>query len=304
LLELARTAVENDPDIRVAEFRAAHGVGSNEAQAVLRAAWWERGYRQYGRLTLEDLHPRYRSLVKPPASQDPACDVTIDTAPDALRLEIERALAAARDAMGSMGDHLQLLARRVIVEVEAGAVRDVRAAESATQELATEIEVAQRQEAEARRETASIREELNSELSRLTQELRDQTRERVAADRAREVAEEDRRQAHAMLERGRETMARQTADLSTRLADAERVVGATERLVQTLTETNADLRRRLDEAVEALAGARRDTAVAESKAAASEARLLLLDKNAATVVSATISNERGPEASGVVSVRL
>lgn len=276
LLELARTAVESDPDIRVAVFRSAHGVGTNEAQAVLTAARWERGYRHYGRLPLEELHPRYQPLVKAPGSQDPAAHVTIESAPEALRLEIERAMATAREAMGSMGDHLQLLARRVIAETEAAALRDIRAAESACQELVTEVEVAQRQEAEARRETASIREQLNAEISRLTQELRDQTKERAATDRAREVAEEDRRQAHATLERSREAMARQTADLSTRLADAERAVGATDRLVQSMTETNADLRRRLDEAVEALAEARRDASLAESRWAVAESRLELL----------------------------
>src|SRR4051812_591416 len=119
--------------------------------------------------------------------------------------------------------------------------------------------------------------------------LRDQTRERAAADREREVAEEDRRQAHAMLERGREAMALQAADLSGRLADAERVVGATDRLVLSLTETNADLRRRLDEAVEALAGARREAAVAEARTAVAEARLTVLESNALVAVAGAVT---------------
>jgi hypothetical protein len=67
-----------------------------------------------------------------------------------------------------------------------------------------------------------------------------------------------------------------TAELSNRLADAERVVGATDRLVLSMTETNADLRWRLGEAVEALAEARREGSLAESKWAVAEARLGLL----------------------------
>lgn len=278
LLDLAREAVDSNPDIPVATFRVAHGVGSNEAHAALTAAWWERGYRHYGRLTLEQLHPRYQPLVKTPLPQDPAGDITIDSAPEALRLEVDLTLTAARDALGRLGDHLQIVARRVMAEADARVAQDIQAADGASRDLATEIEIAQRHEADARREAASIREELNAEISRLAQGLRDQTRERAAAERARESAEDDRRHAHATLERGREAMERQTADLSGRLADAERVAGATDCQIQMMTDVVADLRRRLDGAVDAVAGGRRDAAMAESRAAAAEARLALLQE--------------------------
>ena len=279
LLDLAREAVDSNPDTPVAAFRVAHGVGSSEAHAALTAAWWERGYRHYGRLTLEQLHPRYQPLVKPPASRDPAGEITIDSAPEALRLEVDRALTAAREAMGRVGDHLQAIARRVIADADARVTRDILTADGASRDLATEVEVAQRHEADARRETASIREELAAEISRLTQEVRDQTRERAAAERAREVAEEDRRLAHATLERGREAMERHTADLSGRLADAERAAGAADRQLQMMTDVVADLRRRLDGAVDAVAGARREAAIAEARAAVAEARLTLLQES-------------------------
>lgn len=279
LLDLAREAVESNPEIPVSTFRAAHGVGSSEALAALTAAWWERGYRHYGRLGIEQLHPRYRSLVKTPVSQDPAGDITIDAAPEALRLEVDRSLTAARDALGRLGDHLQIMAKRVIAEADARAAQDILAADGASRELATEVEVAQRQEADARRETASIREELNAEISRLAQDLRDQTRERAAAERARDTAEEDRRLANATLERSRETMERQAADLSARLANAERGAGASDRELQLMADVVTDLRRRLDGAVEAVGGARREAAAAESRAAAAEARLELLKES-------------------------
>ena len=43
LLDLARAAIAHDPDIPVLAFRAAHQIGSADAQAVLAAARWEIG---------------------------------------------------------------------------------------------------------------------------------------------------------------------------------------------------------------------------------------------------------------------
>lgn len=278
LLDLARAAVDNNPDVPVATFREEWGVGTSEAHAVLTAARWELGYRHYGRLPLEQLHPRYQSLVKAPERQDPSVAITVDSAAEVLILEVDRALAAARDAIGRVGDHLRAAARKTISDAEAGALGDIQAAEGAARDLASEVEVARRYEADARSDTASVREQLNAEISRLTHELRDQTRERAAAERTRERAEDDRRQALAAMNAGREMTEKQIADLTARLAHAERAAGATDRHVQTMTEVIGDLRQRLDDAVDAVAGARRDAAAAESRAAADEARVALLQQ--------------------------
>jgi chromosome segregation ATPase len=278
LLELARSAVAEDPDIPVATFRRDHGVGTTEAHAVLTAARWELGYRHYGRLPLDQLHPRYQSLVKAPATRDPAATLTVDTAPEALRLEVEQAFVTAREALGRVGEHLRAAAKQVIADTEASAAGDIVAAERAARDLASEVEVAQRHEADARRETATIREQLHAEISRLTQELRDQTRERAAAERARELAEEDRRQALATMNGGREATEKQIADLTSRLADAQRAAGATEAHVQTMTEVIADMRRRLDEAVTSAEAARQESSTSNAKAAAAEARVALLQQ--------------------------
>lgn len=279
LLDLARAAVADNPDIPVATFRRDHGVGTTEAHAVLTAARWEVGYRHYGRLPLEQLHPRYQSLVKAPATRDPTAALTVDTAPEVLRLEVEQAFVAAREALGRVGEHLRAVAKQAIADTEASAAGDIVAAEGAARDLASEVEVAQRHEADARRETATLREQLNTEISRLTQELRDQTRERAASEKARELAEEDRRQALAALNGGRDATEKQIADLTSRLSDAQLAAGATERHVQTMAEVIEDLRGRLDEAVEATAVARRESSASQAKAAAADARVALLQES-------------------------
>jgi predicted nucleic acid-binding Zn-ribbon protein len=279
LLDLARAAVAENPDVPVATFRRDHGVGTTEAHAVLTAARWERGYRHYGRLPLEQIHPRYQSLVKAPETHDPSAAIRVDAAPEVLRLEVDRAFEAVRDAVGRVGEHLRAAAQRAITDAQASAAGDIVAAEGAARDLASEVEVAQRHEADARRESATLREQLNAEISRLTQELRDQTRERAAAERARELAEADRRQALAAMNGGREATQKLIGDLTSRLGDAQRAAGATERHVQTMTEVIADMRRRLDDAVGAAAKARQESSASEARASAAEARVALLQQS-------------------------
>lgn len=278
LLELARAAVAENPDVPVHAFRAEHGVGSNEAQSVLTAAKWERGHKQYGRLSRDQLHARYQNLVRAPDILDPTAGITIDAAPQALRAAVDRTLGAARDALSGIIDAMQAAARQTIANADARAADDIRAAESAVRDLGSEIEVAQRQVAEARQETAVVRGQFHAEISRLTQELRDQTRERLAAEAARDVAVEDGRRTLATMQQERDAMRQSTATLAARLADAERVAGAAERQVHTMAETIADLRRRLDEASIAVGEARRDASVAESRAAAADARFAQLQE--------------------------
>lgn len=277
LLELARTAVEANPEVRVAEFRELHEIGSNEAQAVLSAAKFEIGYRQYGKLRPEDVHPRYRDLVAAPQRVDWTTPIDLDAEPDALRASVDAALGAAREALGGIIEQLRATARRVVTEVDARAGAEIRAAEVAVRDLSADVETAQRREAEVRADAAQFREHHSADIARLTQEVREQARERVVAEKAAARADVERGHALDSLERERTTARDTISALTCQLADSQKAAGASESQARSLEDAVSDLRRRLDAATEALGIARRDSAISEARESAASARAAALE---------------------------
>ena len=272
LLELARQAVTLDPDVRVAAFREEHGIGSNEAQAVLTAAKFERGIGRFAKLAVDDLHPRFRDLVAVPFTHPGGGMLDLTCSPDFLRSDVDHALGAVRDALGAIMERVRHTAQQAIADTESRAAEDVRAAEMAVREMSADVEAAQRREAEGRAEAAQRREQLSAEVNRLTQDVREQIREREHCERAVTNAEMERTRAVATLERERAASRATEAELTRQLADAQRAAGAAERHAESLAETVADLRKRLDVATESLTAARRDAALCEAREFAANAR--------------------------------
>lgn len=272
LLELARQAVSLDPEVRVATFREEHGIGSNEAQAVLTAAKFERGHGRFAKLSAEDLHPRFRALVTAPATNSLGSVLDLRCGPDALRSDVDRALDGVRDALGAILERVRHAALQAIGDAESRAADDARAAETALHEMSADVEAAQRREAEGRADAAQHREQLSAEVGRLTQEVREQIREREHCERALTSAELERTRAIATLERERAASRATEAELTRQLADAQRAAGAAERHAASLTESVADLRHRLDSATEALSNAMLHAALCEARESAANAR--------------------------------
>lgn len=267
LLDLARAAIAHDPDIPVLAFRAAHQIGSAEAQAVLTAARWEAGHRHYAMLDLDGLHPRYRDLVGPREVVDRAAGVDLDALPAELRADIDRALDAARTALGGTTEALRATARRIIAEVQAEAADHVRAADASARDTIAAFDAIERQAAEARAEAAGVRERLGADILRLCQELTDERRARTAAEQALERADEERRRALDALTQERAAARGLATDLTGQLAAAQKVAGAAELQARSMEDALADARRRLTEATNAASHAQRDAAAAEARAA-------------------------------------
>lgn len=267
LLDLARAAIAHDPDIPVLAFRAAHQIGSAEAQAVLTAARWEAGHRHYAMLELDDLHPRYRDLVSPRAGRDRASEVDLDALPAELRADIDRALDAARAALGGTVEALRATARRLIAEVQAEAAAHVRASEANARDTTAGFDALERQAAEAREEAAGVRERLGADVLRLSQEVADERRARAATEQALQRADEERQRAADALTQERTAARNTTTDLTVKLADAQRAAGAAELQARTMEDALADTRRRLTDATDAASRAQRDAAAAEARAA-------------------------------------
>ena len=267
LLDLARAAVAHDPDIPVLAFRAAHQIGSADAQAVLTAARWEAGHRQYAMLDLDDLHPRYRELVSPREVCDRASGVDLDALPPELRADVDRALDAARAALGGTVEALRTTARRIIAEVQAEAAAHVRAADAGARDTIAGFDAIARQAAEAHAEAAGVRERLGADIVRLSQEVTDERRARAAAEQALQRADEERQRVMEALTQERAAARTIATDLTAQLAHSQKAAGAAEVHARSMEDALADTRRRLTDATDAASRAQRDAAAAEARAA-------------------------------------
>lgn len=267
LLDFARAAITADPSTRIPDFRATHRIGSGEAQAVLTAAHWEAGHPPYAKLRREDLPARYRELVKPRETMDVTGELDLAALPEVLRRSVDEALDATRQALGTTIESLRHRACVLIAEAEAEAASSIRAALEQAQVSASLLDAADRHAAEAREETAGVREHLNAEITRLTQELRDERRERAVIDQALRRSDVERLRALETLESDRVATRATISDLTQQLGEAQRLMGAAEREVETMRAAVADTRRRLDEATDTASRALRDGAAAEARAA-------------------------------------
>ena len=266
LLDLARIAVSDHPDVPVHDFRATHRIAAGEAQAVLAAARWELRHRQYASLAREDLHPHYRDLVRAPDSPDHTAVLTLDALPVELRASVDRALESARTAFGSALEALRVTARRITAEVETQAAVNVRTAEAQAQEAIAALDSVERQVAEAREETARVRENLGAEVLRLTQDLKDERRDRSAAERTLQLVQDEHQRALHTLDNERAAARTTAADLTRELSEAQKLAGAAELRARGLEEALVDTRQRLDDATSAATRAERAAAAAEARA--------------------------------------
>lgn len=276
-LDLARADVAHDPTISVKAFRDAHGGGNGDATAVLEAAKWEANVAQYRHLRREDLDPRWRDLARAPLVNAPTDQIDLAAAPEALAQGFDQALNAARDAVTTLIASMRATAQRIVAEEEEKALKDILEAREHEKQIVGNVDVAEREAAEAAAETARVRQELGEQITQLRQELKDQEE---AARGAEERREESERSANAKvlaaqeLQAKAEEAARKAEDLrleaqeqlrvsGERLATAERAAGAASQAVEAMKGQIEDLARRANEATEDAKAARAEAAVAK-----------------------------------------
>lgn len=276
LLDLARAAIAENPNVPIAQFRDALQIGTLDAQDVLKTVRWEAGERQYAGLELGDISPKYRDLVRPRQRTDPTLTLSLDASPAELRATIDQALGATRVALGGVAEALRARAQEVVAECEALAATRIREAEASAEEIASSLDAAERITAEARAEAARVREQLRADVLRLDHELRDVTAQRDAAQITSRRAEEERAQAVAALERERDMSRLTIGELTRQISESQRIAGAAELRAATLQEALADTRRRLDEATASISRAERSLAAAEAREAALAGQLAAL----------------------------